>query len=85
MPYTLQRLAAGSYDLLLDGEFVGSVVRDLSGGGDVRGWQAELLSAAPPMPTPFTKEAHRFETLEAARKWLDATITEDEAASLTAP
>ncbi|WP_244413375.1 hypothetical protein [Methylobacterium radiotolerans] len=37
MPYTLQRLAAGSYDLLLDGDVVGSVVRSLSKGGDVRG------------------------------------------------
>lgn len=34
MPYTLQRLAAGSYDLLLDGDVVGSVVRSLSKGGD---------------------------------------------------
>ncbi len=37
MPYTLQRLAAGSYDLLLDGDVVGSVVRSLSKGGDIRG------------------------------------------------
>ncbi|APT35079.1 hypothetical protein MCBMB27_05788 (plasmid) [Methylobacterium phyllosphaerae] len=37
MPYTLQRLAAGSYDLLLDRDVVGSVVRSLSKGGDIRG------------------------------------------------
>ncbi|MET3485853.1 hypothetical protein [Methylobacterium sp. 1973] len=74
MPYTLQRLAAGSYDLLLDGTVVGSVTRDVTKGGDVRGWHAELLDAAPPMPAPFKQEAHRFETLEAAVAWLGGTI-----------
>ncbi len=36
MPYTLQRLAAGSYDLLLDSTVMGGVVRDISADGDVR-------------------------------------------------
>ncbi|ACB28304.1 hypothetical protein [Methylobacterium radiotolerans] len=70
MPYTLQRLAAGSYDLLLDGDVVGSVVRSLTKGGDVRGWYAELLEAAPPLPAPFTQEAHRFDTLDDTLAWL---------------
>ena len=70
MPYTLQRLAAGSYDLLLDGDVVGSVVRSLSKGGDVREWYAELLEAAPPLPAPFTQEAHRFDTLDDTLVWL---------------
>ncbi|MBP2505564.1 hypothetical protein ABID82_006576 [Methylobacterium sp. PvP062] len=77
MPYILQRLAAGSYDLLLDGEIVGSVVRSVSKGGDVRGWHAELLEDAPPRPAPFMQVAHRFDTLEAAVTWLDGACVED--------
>ena len=30
MPYTLKRLAPGSFDLILDGEVVGNLVRDVS-------------------------------------------------------
>lgn len=37
MAYTLYRLAPGSYDLLLDGKVVGSVVRNVSTRGDVKG------------------------------------------------
>ena len=70
MPFTLQRLAAGSYDLLLDGEIVGSVVRGLSKGGATLDWYAELLESAPPRPAPFIQEAHRFDTLEATIAWL---------------
>ena len=77
MPYTLHRLAAGSYDLLLDGEIVASLVRDISDHGHVRKWQAELLSDTPPLPAPFTKSVHCFKTLEEAVAWLgDATIAE---------
>jgi hypothetical protein len=77
MPYTLHRLAAGSYDLLLDGKIVASVVRDITDDGDVRNWQAELLDDTPPLPVPFTKSAHRFKTLDAAVDWLgDGTIVE---------
>ncbi len=70
MPDTLRRLAAGSYDLPLDGDVVGNVVRSLSKGGDVQGWYAELLEAAPPLPAPFTQEAHRFDTLDDTLAWL---------------
>lgn len=77
MPYTLHRLAPGSYDLLLDGKVVGSVVRDITKGSLVRGWDAELLSAAPPLPAPFTREAYRFGTLEAAVAWLGGASVED--------
>jgi hypothetical protein len=76
MPYILHRLAAGSYDLIRDGTVVGSVVRDVTKGGDVRGWHAELLSVASPLPPPFTQAAHRFDTLEAAVAWLDAAHVE---------
>lgn len=76
MSYTLHRLAPGSYDLLLDGMVVGSVVRDVSKGGDVRGWHAELLEEDSPLPAPFTQEAHRFDTLEAAVVWLGGAFAE---------
>ncbi len=56
MPYMLHRLAAGSYDLIREGTVVGSVVRDVTKGGDVRGWHAELLSAAAPLPPPFGQQ-----------------------------
>jgi hypothetical protein len=76
MPYALHRLASGSYDLNLDGTVVGSVTRDITRGGVVKGWDVELLSAAPPLPAPFTQEAHRFETLEAAIAWLGGATIE---------
>src|SRR5215218_4751223 len=56
MPYTLRRLAAGSYDLIREGMVVGGVVRDVAKNGHVRGWRAELMSDTPPMPAPFTQE-----------------------------
>jgi hypothetical protein len=41
MPYTLSRLAPGSYDVLLDGVIVASLVR--SGPTSNATWTAELL------------------------------------------
>jgi hypothetical protein len=52
------------------------VTRDITRGGVVKGWDVELLSAAPPLPAPFTQEAHRFETLEAAIAWLGGATIE---------
>ena len=74
MPYILQRLAAGSYDLLLEGALVGGVVREVGKNGFVRGWRAELMSDMPPMPAPFTQETHEFETFEAAVAWLGTSV-----------
>jgi hypothetical protein len=72
MPYTLVRLAPGSYDLVLDGEIVGSVVEDLTARGYAKGWQAELLTSGPVInwPAPFTKPEHDFESFEAVLAWL---------------
>lgn len=72
MTYTLHRLAAGSYDLILDGTVVGSVVRDALPGGGVLGWHAELLDDRPDAvrPAPFTAAEHKFSTFEEARDWL---------------
>ena len=73
MPYTLHRLATGSYDLLLDGAVVGSVVREVAKNGFVRGWRAELMSDTPPMPAPFTQEAHEFKSFEAIVSWISGS------------
>jgi hypothetical protein len=72
MAYKLHRLAAGSYDLLLHGKVVGSVVRNISASGEPRGWRAELIENLPPeqRPEPFTEAEHTFRTLNAAWTWL---------------
>ena len=80
MAYTLRRLAAGSYDLLLHGEVIGSLVRNVSAGGDLRGWRVELIEDVPPeqRPEPFTKAEHAFRTFNAARRWLgDPEVIQD--------
>lgn len=84
MPHTLRRLAAGSYDLLLDGTIIGGVVRDISADGEVRRWRAELLDDLPPAqrPQPFTEIEHRFDTLEEVLAWLGgATIADSSGGS----
>ena len=79
MPYTLHRLAAGSYDLLLDGTLIGDVVRDISADGEVRRWRAELLDELPPAqrPKPFVEIEHRFDTLEEVLAWLGGATSAD--------
>ncbi|SFM23942.1 hypothetical protein [Methylobacterium pseudosasicola] len=74
MPYTLQRLAPGSFDLILDGKVVGSLVRDVSEDGREGDWMAETLEDSPPFPPPFERGQHAFSTLLGAAKWLDATV-----------
>jgi hypothetical protein len=70
MPYTLSRLAAGSYDVLLDGVIVASLVR--SGSSDDATWTAELLVDVHPRrrPAPFTETEHTFGSLREAQEWL---------------
>ncbi|GJD42847.1 hypothetical protein AFCDBAGC_0689 [Methylobacterium cerastii] len=72
MTYTLHQLAAGSYDLALDGVIVGDVVRDVTPGGQVKGWRAELLDDVPveQIPRPFSAIEHQFHSLEAVAEWL---------------
>lgn len=74
MPYTLKRLAPGSFDLLLNGQIVGSLVRDVSRDGHEGDWTAETLSDSPPFPAPFENETHQFRTLSAAAAWLEADV-----------
>lgn len=74
MPYTLERLAPGSFDVLLDGEVVASLVADTNDRSLRTTWQVELLAdpAGSRRPAPFTKALHRFDSLGAACEWLGA-------------
>ncbi len=74
MTYTLHKLAPGSYDLHLDGELIGGVVRTSE---HYRTWIAELLVDAPPeaRPQPFTEVEHTFSSFVELQRWLgDAPI-----------
>ena len=73
MPYTLHRLSAGSYDLLLRGKIIGSVVRNFpSLGTSEDGVLSSSRSAFPAQrPKPFTKSGHAFRSLNAAWECLD--------------
>ena len=74
MTYTLHRLAPGSYDLHLDGELMGGVVR-LS--DHHKTWIAGLLVDAPlePRPQPLTEVEHPFSSFEELKRWLgDAPV-----------
>ncbi|MBQ0821263.1 hypothetical protein KBI52_13745 [Microvirga sp. HBU67558] len=70
MTYGLIQLAPGAYDLLLNGEVVGSVVRNSS--SQPYTWTAELLEDLPPArrPAPFTDLEHVFASLEDLCDWL---------------
>ena len=70
MTWRIAKLAAGSYDIILNGVIIAGLVRT-----DVRHhvvWTAELLVDLPSeqMPLPFTAPAHEFATLEEACRWL---------------
>jgi hypothetical protein len=70
MIYRLSRLAPGSYDVLLNGVIVASLVR--SGTSENATWTAELLADLPPgeRPAPFTEPEHTFASLRDAQLWL---------------
>ena len=70
MAYSLTKLAAGSYDLWLNGKIIGSVVK--GGSHDAPTWIAELLVEGPleERPAPFTSTEHEFTSLGEVRKWL---------------
>jgi hypothetical protein len=77
MTYRLSRLAPGSYDVLLDGLIIASLVR--SGDPHHATWTAELLVNLPrsKRPAPFTETEHTFSSLEEARKWLGGAEIHD--------
>ena len=66
MAYRLVQLARGSYDVQLDGVLVASLVQSLTS----RRWHAELLDEREPLPAPFQKPEHGFDTFAGAVAWL---------------
>ncbi len=72
MTYRLSRLAPGSFDVVLDGRIIASLVRN--GLSEDAPWTAELLVDLPPeeRPAPFTEPEHTFASLDEARQWLGA-------------
>ena len=77
MTYRLSRLAPGSYDVLLNGVIIASLVR--SGTSENATWTAELLGDLPPCdrPAPFTEPEHTFRSLKDAQQWLGAAGTSE--------
>jgi hypothetical protein len=71
MTYSLIQLAPGAYDLFLNGELMGSVVRTGTGSKNTS-WTAELLEDLPQRkrPAPFIEIEHEFPTLEEICAWL---------------
>ena len=70
MAYKLSRLAPGSYDVLLNGVIIASLINN--GNTHNPTWTVELLADLPPeeRPAPCTEQEHTFHSLEEARKWL---------------
>jgi hypothetical protein len=69
MNYVLYKVAPGSYDLELDGELIGGVVRTVT---RETAWTAELLDPLPAekRPRPFKELEHELATFEAVLEWL---------------
>ena len=72
MTYTVEQLAPGSYDVLLDGIAIAALVRVVSGNKPSDTWQIELLDEMPETerPAPFTSQWHTFKSRSAALEWL---------------
>ncbi len=72
MTYRLQKLAPGSYDVILNGVIIASLVRTVSYRHDRVRWLVELLVDLPAgeRPPPFIEAEHEFNTLEEACAWL---------------
>jgi hypothetical protein len=70
--YTIRQLAAGSYDVLLDGTLVACLVREIDRSGTAREWLVDLLDETAPAerPAPFTAQQHAFRTRAEALEWL---------------
>ncbi len=81
MSYALFKLAAGSYDIVLNGTIIAGLVKSETP-SRVATWTAELLIDLPPeeRPAPFTELEHHFGSLEEARAWLGSPIIKGEGA-----
>ena len=80
MRYRLSKLAAGSYDVILDGVIVASLVRNSKNSyhstSSYHRSTAELPVDRPPeqrLP-PFTAQEHEFATQEEACRWLGVAM-----------
>ncbi len=67
MTYRLSRLAPGSFDVVLDGRIIASLVRN--GLSEDAPWTEELLVDLPPEErlAPFTEPEHTFASQDEAR------------------
>ena len=76
MAYTLYRLVAGSYDIVLDDKIIGSLVLNPAHRSI---WTAELLTEVEPQqrPAPFVETEHRFRKLEDVLAWLGSPEVKD--------
>ncbi|MDN3572377.1 hypothetical protein [Methylobacterium longum] len=76
MAYTVEQLAPGSYDVLLDGTVIASLVRNVHRSGPADTWSVELLDelAATERPVPFTSQRHIFKSRPAALEWLGIVV-----------
>ncbi|MDP4027214.1 hypothetical protein Q8W71_32080 [Methylobacterium sp. NEAU 140] len=72
MTYTLEQLAPGSYDVLLNGVVIAGLVRSVHRSGPGSDWQIELLDEMPAAErsAPFTAQKHFFRSQSAALAWL---------------
>jgi hypothetical protein len=72
MTYTVEQLAPGSYDVLLDGSLVASLVRNVHRDGPADTWVVELLDEMPAIkrPAPFVNQRPIFKSRPAALEWL---------------
>ena len=72
MAYTVEKLAPGSYDVLLDGVVIAGLVRSVYGHGPSDTWLVELLDEVPAIrrPAPFTSQRRLFKSRPAALEWL---------------
>ena len=72
MTYAVEQLAPGSYDVLLNGVAVASLVRNVHRDGPADTWVVELLDEVPAIkrPAPFMHQRHFFKSRPAALEWL---------------
>lgn len=76
MTYTIERLAPGSYDILLHGEAIAALIRFGDGTDRASRWTAELLLELPrdERPAPFIEIEHQFDTFADACDWLGVSV-----------
>ena len=70
MAYRLFQLARGSYDIDLNGEVIGSLVRLPPTRDRPTSWVAELLSDDSQRPPPFVSAEHEFQSFDDVLAWL---------------